>query len=146
MMLKKSAGILIVCKDRVLLAHSTNSPWWRSYTPPKGGLEGDESPAEAASREVEEEVGIKIPSDKLNKMVDVEYRNPKGTLYKIVHMFVHRIESYEEIGVPEDGHVPFSKLQREEIDEARFLNREETEKKVLPRYLDYVLKILDEKL
>jgi len=58
-MLKTSAGILIVCKSKVLLAHSTNSPWWRSYTPPKGGLELGESEAEAASREVAEEVGIK---------------------------------------------------------------------------------------
>ena len=142
-MLKKSAGILIVCKGKVLLAHSTNSPWWRSYTPPKGGIEGSESPAEAASREVEEEVGIKIPAESLSEVVDVEYRNPKGTLYKIVHMFIHRIDSYEEIGVPEDGHVIFTNLQREEIDEAKFLSRDEAEKKVLPRYLEYIQQILE---
>ena len=127
-----------------MLAHSTNSPWWRSYTPPKGGMEGTETPAEAASREVEEEVGVKIPAEQLKEVVDVEYRNPKGSLYKIVHMFVHRIDDYSEIGVPEDGHIPFSNLQREEIDEARFLNREEVEKKVLPRYLDYILKVIDD--
>lgn len=143
-MLKTSAGILIVCKDKVLLAHSTNSPWWRSYTPPKGGIESNESTQETASREVLEEVGIFIDPNKLEEKVDVEYRNPKGTLYKIVHMYIHRIESYEEIGIPEDGHVPFSQLQREEIDEARFLNREDIEKKILPRYLEYVLKYIPE--
>jgi len=144
-MLKTSAGILIVCKSKVLLAHSTNSPWWRSYTPPKGGLELGESEAEAASREVAEEVGIKISPFELNEKVEVEYRNPKGKLYKIVHMFIHEVESYESIGIPADGHVPFSQLQREEIDEARFLSLEEVEKKVLPRYLEYIRDAINKK-
>jgi hypothetical protein len=76
-------------------------------------------------------------------VVDVEYRNLKGKLYKIVHMFVYRVKDYAEIGVPEDGHVPFANLQREEIDEAKFLSRDEIAKKVLPRYLEYIQEILD---
>jgi predicted Ser/Thr protein kinase len=59
-------------------------------------------------------------------------------------MFIHKIESYEEIGIPADGHVPFAQLQREEIDEAKFLNKEEVEKKILPRYLDYVLQYISD--
>jgi len=141
-MLKTSAGILIICEGKALLAHSTNSPWWRSYTPPKGGIEPGETSQEAASREVFEEVGIKIDPSLLDEKVDVEYRNLKGTLYKIVHMYIYRVDSFAEIGVPKNGHVVPSKLQREEIDEARFLNREEVEKKALPRYLDYILKYL----
>jgi ADP-ribose pyrophosphatase YjhB (NUDIX family) len=140
-MLKTSAGILILHKRKALLAHSTNSPWWRSYTPPKGGLEKDETPAEAASREVFEEVGILIDHNKLKEKVEVEYRDPRGKLYKIVHLFIHRIESYEEVGLSDD-HVPFSQLQREEIDEAKFMSIEEVEKKILPRYLDYILPFL----
>ena len=140
-MLKTSAGILIICKDKALMAHSTNSPWWRSYTPPKGGLENDESYAEAASREVYEEVGILITPDKLDKFIEVEYRNPKGKLYKKVFLFVYRINHYSEIGLA-DEHVPFAQLQREEIDEARFMNSSEIEKKILPRYLDYILPYL----
>jgi len=137
-MLKTSAGILIICGDKALMAHSTNSPWWRSYTPPKGGLEREETFEEAASREVMEEVGIFIDPSVLKERVEVEYRNPKGAKYKIVHLFIHRIESYAEIGL-EDEHVPFAQLQREEIDEARFMTKEEIEKKSLPRYLDYIL-------
>ena len=137
-MLKTSAGILIICDGKALLAHSTNSPWWRSYTPPKGGIEKGETFEEAASREVEEEVGIKIDPSVLKERIEVEYRNPKGAKYKIVHLFIHRIKSYEEIGL-NDEHVPFSQLQREEVDEARFMSREEIEKKILPRYLDYIL-------
>lgn len=141
-MLKTSAGILIVCDKKALLVHSTNAPWWRSYTPPKGGIEHGETPEEAASREVFEEVGVKIDPALLKDKVDVEYRNVKGSLYKIVNMFVHKISSYSEIGVPEDGHVLTSNLQREEVDEARFLDAEEVEKKILPRYLNYVQSIL----
>ena len=141
-MLKTSSGILIIYEGKALLAHSTKAPWWRSYTPPKGGIESNETNAETASREVREEVGIYIDPSLLNECVDVEYRDPKGKVYKIVHMFIHRISNYSEIGLV-DEHVPFSQLQREEIDEARFMNKEEVEKKILPRYLPYVLPLLN---
>lgn len=137
-MIKTSAGILIICDGKALMAHSTNSPWWRSYTPPKGGLEKDETLEEAASREVLEEVGIFIDPNKLKERVEVEYRNPKGEKYKIVHLFIYRITDYKQIGL-EDGNVPFSQLQREEIDEARFMDKEEIKKKSLPRYLEYII-------
>jgi ADP-ribose pyrophosphatase YjhB (NUDIX family) len=143
-MLKTSAGILILCNEKALLAHSTNAPWWRSYTPPKGGLEHNESLEEAASREVFEEVGILVDPSVLTESVEVEYRHPNGKLYKVVHLFLHRIANFEEIGL-KDEHVPFSQLQREEVDEARFMSYEEVEKKALPRYLSYILPLLDER-
>ncbi len=143
-MLKTSSGILIVCDDKVLLAHSTNSPWWRSYTPPKGGKEKDETFEETASREVYEEVGIYVNPLELKEFVDVEYKNPSGKLHKIVRMFIHRIQKYSDIGLI-DGHVPFAQLQKEEIDEAKFMNYEEMEKKILPRYLDYVSLYINKK-
>jgi len=131
----------VIHKKRALLAHSTSAPWWRSYTPPKGGVEPGESLAEAASREVFEEVGILIPPAKLSNSIEVEYRNPRGHLYKVVHLFIHEIENLSDINLEED-HVPFSQLQREEVDEARFMDLEEVKKKILPRYLDYVSKYL----
>lgn len=96
---------------------------------------------EAAAREVEEEVGIKIDSASLHIKVDVDYLNSKGALYKRVHLFVYYIKSLEEIGLT-DEHVPVFQLQREEIDEARFMDATEVEKKILPRYLEYVLPFL----
>lgn len=138
LLMKTSAGILIVYKGKGLLAHSTNSPWWRSYTPPKGGIEPGESLESAASREVYEEVGVLIDPSYLKESVKVEYRSPKGELYKVVHLFVHRIQSLSEIGL-KDEHVPFSQLQREEVDEAKFMDAEEAGKKLLPRYVDYVI-------
>lgn len=139
--MKISAGILFVLNDKVLLAHSTNSPWWCSYTPPKGGVEKGESLQQAASREVHEEVGIYIDPDMLNEKIDVEYRTPSGKLYKIVHLFIHRIKSLHEIGLA-DEHIPFSNLQKEEIDEAKFMDIENVKKKLLPRYLPHILSIL----
>ena len=140
-MLKTSAGILIICEKKALLAHSTNSPWWRSYTPPKGGIEAGETPAEAASREVHEEVGILIDPSLLGERIEIPYIDRKGKKYKIVHLFVYRINAFEDIGLESD-HVPFSQLQREEIDEAKFMDIAEAEKKLLPRYTEHVLPLL----
>ena len=139
---KLSAGILIVLKNKVLLVHSTNASWWKSYTPPKGGVEEHESYEEAASREVFEEVKIFIDPSKLKEKIEVEYTTPTGKLYKTVHLFVHRIESLSDIGLT-DEHLSFSMLQRDEVDEAKFMDAEEVKKKVLPRYLEHILPIID---
>lgn len=142
MKIKVSAGILILYKDKILLAHGTNSPWWKSYTPPKGGLEQGESPVQAASREVKEEVGISIDPEVLKENLIVEYSTPTGKKYKIVHLFIHRIDSLAEIGL-QDEHIPFSQLQREEIDEAKFMDWNEVQKKILPRYLPQIKTIMN---
>lgn len=143
-MIKISAGILIVYENKVLLVHSTNSPWWKSYTPPKGGVEGKESLQEAASREVKEEVGVYVDPEVLQEKIEVEYKTPTGKTYKIVHLFIHRIKELSEIGL-NDEHIPFSMLQREEVDEAKFLDLEETKKKLLPRYIAHILPIMESK-
>ena len=137
--MNKSAGILIICNNKVLLVHSTNSSWWKSYTPPKGAIEVGESANETASREVNEEVGILIDPSCLIKSEIVEYRTSVGKLYKTVQLFIYNIESYDEIGI-ENEHVQPSQLQREEVDEAKFFGKDEIEKKVLPRYLDCIMK------
>lgn len=127
---------MIVYRDKVLLAHSTNSPWWRSYTPPKGGVEKGEEDSAAAARELMEETGIRVDSSSLKEQFTVKYDNGKRT-YKEVIVFVHRINDLTEIGLTSEI-VPFSQLQTEEIDEARFFTREEAEKKLLPRYTEHV--------
>ena len=136
-MLKISAGILFLCGHRALLAHSTKSPWWRSYTPPKGGVEKGETLEHPASREVFEEIGIRIDPSLLKEHIIVEYRDRHNKLYKKVVLFVYRIYRYSEIGL-EYNYVPHSQLQLEEIDEARFMTFEEAERKLLPRYLEYL--------
>ena len=141
-MIKISAGILIKHKNKILLAHSTNSPWWRSYMPPKGGVEKSETIEEAASREVHEEVGILIDHNLLKEKVVISYNTPSGRLYKIVHIFIHEIKNLSDIGLTED-HIPYSMLQKEEVDEAKFMDLEEVHKKLLPRYAEQIIPILE---
>lgn len=139
--MKKSAGILFIYDKKALLVHSTNASWWQSYTPPKGGIESNESSKEAASREVKEEIGIYIDPSILDENVLVEYKTPTGKIYKTVHIFIYRIKDLSEIGLT-DEHVPFSMLQHEEIDEAKFLGIDDIKKKLMPRYLPYILPLI----
>lgn len=140
-MIKISAGIAIIFDKKILMVHSTNSPWWKSYTPPKGGVEDGESLEETASREVHEEIGIRIDPHFLKERIDIEYKTPTGKLYKLVHLFVHKIDDLSEINL-DSIHLPFSMLQLQEVDEAKFLNLEETKKKILPRYLPHIISFL----
>lgn len=139
--MKESAGILIMCKNKVLLVHSTGSSWWKSYTPPKGGIEPNESQAVAASREVFEEVGILIDSNLLSEKIEIVYVDGKGNSYKTVHLFIHRISNYSEIGLKNEN-VPFEQMQHEEVDEGRFMTKDELASKILPRYYEKISKLL----
>ena len=70
-MRKTSAGILMFKRDAdvllVLLAHP-GGPFWKNrddgaWTIPKGELDIDENPADAARREFEEEMGVRPGGD-----------------------------------------------------------------------------------
>ena len=136
--MKESAGILVIRDNECLLAHSTGSPWWRSYMPPKGGIEDGETLAEAASRGTAEEIGILIQPNELDDNFIVEYSNNRGKIFKRVHIFIYRIDNYSDIGL-ENNVVPFHQLQEEEINDARFMNAEMIKRKALPRYVEQIL-------
>jgi len=138
MKVKISAGILFVLnEEKVLLVHATNAKWWYQYGPPKGHVEDGESFEIAASRETKEEVGIDIDPNQLDEMITIEYTSKNGKKYKIVKLFIYKISSLEEIGLENDL-IPFSMLQHEEVDHAKFMTLEECEKRVLPRFLPYI--------
>ena len=70
-MAQQSAGILLYKREpdglRVLLAHP-GGPFWHArdegaWTIPKGGIEADETPPDAARREFEEELGAPAVGD-----------------------------------------------------------------------------------
>jgi len=133
--MKVSAGIAIVWKGKVLVAHASNASWFRTYTPPKGGVEAGELPIDAAIRETEEEVGIKVRSSDLLDPFEVLYINPKGKVYKKVILFPLIIKSLSEIGLSSEK-VPLGQLQLEEVDDARFMLPDEFKERVLPRYYE----------
>jgi ADP-ribose pyrophosphatase YjhB (NUDIX family) len=133
--MEKSAGIIIILKNKkILLCHSTNSKWFGSYMPPKGVLEEKESPKEAAYRETIEEIGVGINPTGLGEMHTIQYiRGKNGKTYKEVYIFEYHINDIREINLQSES-IPTSMLQLEEIDDAKFMDYEEASVRILPRY------------
>lgn len=135
-----SAGIAIICQGKMLLCHSTSAKWFGSFMPPKGSIEEGESEAEAACRETLEEVGIDIKPEMLGEKHTIKYL--RGiSLYKEVYIFEYRIESLDKIGLGGEI-IPEEMLQLEEIDEAKFMDKEEASVRILPRYKE-LLKLIN---
>lgn len=138
--MEKSAGVVIIYKNKILLAHPTSSKRYHSVLSfPKGHIEKGESELQAALREVEEEVGIKLNRKQLGrKMHEIPYiakKNkkgiPKGSIYKMVYYWTCHIEDLSEIGLTSEV-VPKSQLQLEEVNWAGFVPANEIEKRIAP--------------
>lgn len=63
-MMRTVAGLLVYWNDKVLLVRQKTSGM---LSIPKGGVEGNETLLEAARRETEEETGIRVPEDCIDK-------------------------------------------------------------------------------
>jgi 8-oxo-dGTP pyrophosphatase MutT (NUDIX family) len=142
--MEKSAGIAIIYEGKILMAHATNSPWYRSWMPPKGKIEEGETEEEAACREVEEECGISVDPSMLGQRHVIPYVKGKGgKKYKEVYIFECRIDSLKDLEIPNlvRGEIPTYMLQEEEVSNARFMGYEECKERSLPRYLPMVEEI-----
>ena len=112
--MKKSAGVVIIYKNKMLVCHPTSWQWKNSYSIPKGGIEEGESILDAALRECREEVGILLkPSQLGNKMYQLEYQssNKKKGIYKIVYYWLCNINDLSEIGLKSEV-LPKNQLQK----------------------------------
>ena len=135
---RESAGLAIVYDGKVLLAHTTSRGWVGSYGIPKGGIEATESKIEAAVRETQEEVGIKVPRkliDKTEYTFVVTTRKYKYT--KIVYYYIVQINDLAEIGL-KDLRVPKGQLQTEEVDWAGFIDYKEAMKRVMKSQISVI--------
>ena len=141
-MVKTSAGIAIIYKHKILLAHPTRGSWKNRFTPPKGGIEENEEIIDAAVRETFEEIGIKVDKTKLKDFVIIPYKNPRGAVYKRVYLFPLYISNLSEINL-ESEIVPKEQLQLEEVDYAAFYSVNEYKDLVLPRYNEYLDQLLN---
>ena len=144
--MEKSSGIAIIHDKKILMTHSTNSPWYKSWMPPKGKIEPGETEEEAACREVEEECGIRIDPKNLGKKHTIEYKKFKtGKKYKEAYIFEFHIKDLSEIGVPNliKGEIPKFMLQEEEIESARFMGYDECKTRALPRYIPMIEEIFE---
>lgn len=140
--MKESAGVAIIWKGKILIAHPKSASWYRTYTPPKGGMEKEETLIDAAIRETKEEVGIQVKKKDLLAPIEIPYNNQKGVTYKMVTLFPMLIKQLSEIDLKSEK-VPLSQLQLEEVDDARFMSPEEFKERVLPRYYEPLKQLIE---
>lgn len=128
--IKKSAGLLIIYQNKILLCHPTKANWQNTFSIPKGHIEKNESIIEAAIRETREETSIKINKDLIDakNLRMIEYKNKKGEVYKKLFYYPIFINNIDYQIIPKEN------LQIEEIDWAGFMNKEEAEKKIFWRF------------
>lgn len=83
-----SCGVVILDRHgRVLLAHATETSHWDI---PKGQGDPDETPIDAALRELREETGVVIAPDRLKDLGRFTYRPEKD-----LHLFAVRVNDSE---------------------------------------------------
>jgi 8-oxo-dGTP pyrophosphatase MutT (NUDIX family) len=139
--MKKSAGIIIILNDnKILLSHSVNSKWKKTFSFPKGGIEKGERKIEAAIRELQEETSIVITQDQIfdKEPIVIEYNDKLGEIYKKVYLYKVYINDISEIGLTTEI-VPYTSLQEDELDWCGFLTKEDA----LPRIFGRVEHLLD---
>ena len=123
-----AAGLVIIQDNKILLVHPTNSPWYGTYSIPKGGMDKQEDPLEAARRETREETGIKIKRKHISTKNAgfIDYTDKRGKVYKRVYYFVAKPTK------------PITKdmfnLQLKEVDWAGFISKKEAEKRIFGRF------------
>lgn len=114
-----SAGLVLHRRGpsgpEILLGHPTRAPWSGSYSIPKGGIDPNEDPVDAAIRETREEVGIVIDPSRLTAFGVVENRR-EGKVKK--YLLYWRVD-VTGLGFPDV--LPTRQLQLAEIDWAGFL-------------------------
>lgn len=128
--IKKSAGLAIYYKNKILLVHPTKSNLRNSmWGIPKGGIEEGETEMDAAVRETYEETTIDVPKHKLGKKKVIYYRKKSGKIYKTITYFECHIKSLSEIGLSSTL-IPRRYLRLDEIDRIKFMNKKEAESKI----------------
>lgn len=119
---KLVAGVLIEWDKKILLVHPTNASWQKSALGiPKGKVEPNEDPLDAAVRELKEETGISISKDRLDPNVQTApFYNSKNEVEYMLMYYTLKIDSPSEIGM-DSNKINKNKLQLEEVDWAGFV-------------------------
>ena len=116
--MEKSAGLLIIKNNKILLVHPTNSPENNTYSIPKGKIEKiDKDNIETAIRETKEEIGVDIKRDRiLTDEYVIHYNNKKGKNFKKVFYYLVYLNEDENLDIT---------LQLREVDKYSFFTKEE---------------------
>jgi predicted NUDIX family NTP pyrophosphohydrolase len=123
----ESAGLVIIYDNKILLEHPKGAKWFGTYSIPKGTIEDGEDKIAAALRETKEEIGIEFTADKIDPYSEgyITYTDTKGNIYKKVYFYI--------INLNEPIQIDKNKLQKDEVDWAGFLTKEEAEKRIFWR-------------
>lgn len=77
--MSRFAGVLAFHRSRVVLVHEEYPTWGgRFWNVPSGRVEGDETPADGAARELAEETGLVVAADDLTLVSTVTTRYDGG--------------------------------------------------------------------
>lgn len=131
-----SAGLAIIYNKKILLVKPANARWWKSYGIPKGHVEEGESAIDAAIRETKEEIGVEIPKFMIGEENELYYER-KGKKWKKISYFYVFISDLSEIGLSAEI-LPEEMLQREEIEWAGFVSKEEAQSRMIPSMLEII--------
>ena len=150
--MKQSAGILLYKKVKgetfFLLAHP-GGPFWKNkdlgtWSIPKGEFTTEENPLDAAIREFEEEIGVRL-SGEFMQLNSVKLKSGKTifawALEKDIDTSTIKSNEFEMEWPPKSG----KKMMIPEIDKAEWFTIDSALEKIIPAQKDFILQ-LSEKL
>ncbi|WP_194725325.1 NUDIX hydrolase [Noviherbaspirillum malthae] len=133
-----SCGTVIVNRDgKILLAHVTGTRYWDI---PKGVQEYDESPFEAAKRELYEETGLVFDDDHFLEIGDFDYLADKR-LYLFFVRAPANLQSLAHLKCTSHFRNKVTGLPTVEMDDFRWASRSEIARLCTPEMADRLLSL-----
>jgi ADP-ribose pyrophosphatase YjhB (NUDIX family) len=125
--MKQTAGIIVLCEDRILLCKRSDSGQWAI---PMGHMEDGEEPIDCAYREFYEETYLEI-TDPIKSIGRIK-KKKNGKVKSILHIFLFEVDSEVEPNLEDaqDGH-EHTECGYFDIEEIEDLDMEESLKKFI---------------
>jgi 8-oxo-dGTP pyrophosphatase MutT (NUDIX family) len=137
---KRYVGVLVKCKDKVLLCkRNVNGSYPGMWSIPAGKLESEESTMEAAKREFYEETAIDIDNEKITFIGLIPRHTRDGKKIKGL-MYVYIYEPSEEI-IPDLENA----IDGEEHTDCKYFDLKEIDPMSTGTYLHRLIEIVLEK-
>jgi len=138
---KRYVGVLVKCKDKVLLCkRNANGSFPGMWSIPAGKLEDEESTMDAAKREFFEETAIDIDDKKLTFVGLIPRHTRDGKKVKGL-MYVYLLETEKEI-IPDLENA----IDGEEHTDAKYFTLKEIDPMTSGTYLHRLIEIILEKI
>jgi len=120
-----SAGLAIIYDKKILLLQASERNFGKSYGLPKGKLEDGETNLEAAIRETQEECGVNVPMNMIDRKEHYySFISRQHKFKKTVTYFIVKVDNLSQIGL-NSIIIPKDQLQIEEVQNGMFFDYEE---------------------